>query len=59
MSPEAIIYVRSSLVRIDDELLKLLEEGGIHAMTFTSSSNDYQLHEHVETYGIARSFCLY
>jgi uroporphyrinogen III methyltransferase/synthase len=35
---EAIIYDTILAGEDDDELLKLLEEGGIHAMTFTSSS---------------------
>ncbi len=35
---EAIIYDTILAGEDDDELLKLLEEGGIHAVTFTSSS---------------------
>lgn len=35
---EAIIYDTILAGEDDDELLKSLEEGGIHAMTFTSSS---------------------
>lgn len=49
---EAIIYDTVLAGEDDDELLKLLEEGGIHAVTFTSSSTVTNFMEMLKRMGL-------
>lgn len=50
---EAIIYDTVLAGENDDELLKLLEEGGIHAVTFTSSSTVTNFMEMLKRMGLS------
>lgn len=49
---EAVIYENVLCGEDDDELLKLLQEGGIHAVTFTSSSTVTNLLEVLKGMGV-------
>ena len=50
---EAVIYENVLCGEDDDELLKLLEDGGIHAVTFTSSSTVTNLLKVLKGMGVA------
>lgn len=50
---EAVMYETVPVGDDDDELLKLLEEGGVHAVTFTSSSTVTNLLSALSRMGIA------
>lgn len=49
---EAVMYETVPIGEEDDELLNLIEEGGIHAVTFTSSSTVTNLMEALKRLGI-------
>lgn len=51
---EAVLYENVLYGEDDDELLKLLQEGGIHAVTFTSSSTVTHLLEVLRGMGVSR-----
>lgn len=51
---EAVMYETVATGEDDEEFLKLLEEGGIHAVTFTSSSTVRNLLEMLGRMGIAQ-----